>query len=92
MVITKPIYSRCICVIERAGISVYSYMGRLLATPRCGSRPETLGRAAVSLGPDSFAMVDQNDRKSEDYFILDYYVISCHKKKYKDLNPTLLSL
>ncbi|CAH0726155.1 unnamed protein product, partial [Brenthis ino] len=55
---------RCICVIERAGISVYSYMGRLLATPRCGSRPETLGRAAVSLGPDSFAMVDQADRKS----------------------------
>ncbi|CAH0726156.1 unnamed protein product, partial [Brenthis ino] len=54
---------RCICVIERAGISVYSYMGRLLATPRCGSRPETLGRAAVSLGPDSFAMVDQADRK-----------------------------
>lgn len=66
----EPTYSRCICVIERAGISVYSYMGRLLATPRCGSRPETLGRAAVSLGPDSFAMVDQNDRKSKaEYYI-----------------------
>lgn len=38
-------------------------MGRLLASPRCGSRPETLGRAAVSLGPDSFALVDQTDRK-----------------------------
>ncbi|CAG9566558.1 unnamed protein product [Danaus chrysippus] len=53
---------RCICVIERAGISVYSYMGRLLASPRC-SRPETLGRAAVSLGPDALALIDQSDRK-----------------------------
>lgn len=44
-------------------------MGRLLATPRCGSRPETLGRAAVSLGPDSFAMVDQTDRKSENMHV-----------------------
>lgn len=48
---------------ERAGISVYSYMGRLLASPRWGARPETLGRAAVSLGPDTLAAVDQADRK-----------------------------
>ncbi|VVD05328.1 unnamed protein product [Leptidea sinapis] len=54
---------RCLCVIERAGISVYSYMGRLLASPRVGSRPETIGRAAVSLGPDSLAVIDQTDRK-----------------------------
>nr|XP_026488740.1 intraflagellar transport protein 80 homolog [Vanessa tameamea] len=55
---------RCICVIERAGVSIYSYMGRLLASPRSGSRPETLGRAAVSLGPDTFAVIDQTDRKA----------------------------
>ncbi|XP_050670517.1 intraflagellar transport protein 80 homolog isoform X3 [Leptidea sinapis] len=57
------IIDRCLCVIERAGISVYSYMGRLLASPRVGSRPETIGRAAVSLGPDSLAVIDQTDRK-----------------------------
>ncbi|KAG6457329.1 hypothetical protein O3G_MSEX010242 [Manduca sexta] len=54
---------RCLCVIERAGLSVYSYMGRLLASPRMGVRPETLGRAAVSLGPDALAVIDQGDRK-----------------------------
>lgn len=62
LMFTGIIY-RCICVIERAGVSVYSYMGRLLASPRC-SRPETLGRAAVSLGPDALALIDQSDRKS----------------------------
>ncbi|XP_023937442.2 intraflagellar transport protein 80 homolog [Bicyclus anynana] len=55
---------RCMCVVERAGISIYSYMGRLLASPRCGSRPETIGRAAISLGPDSLAIIDQSDRKT----------------------------
>ncbi|XP_028034172.1 intraflagellar transport protein 80 homolog [Bombyx mandarina] len=54
---------RCLCVVERAGISVYSYMGRLLASPRCGGRPETLGKSSVSLGPDTLAVVDQTDRK-----------------------------
>ncbi|RVE48513.1 hypothetical protein evm_006824 [Chilo suppressalis] len=54
---------RCLCIVERAGISVYSYMGRLLASPRCGTRPETLGRAAVSLGPDALAVIDQSDRR-----------------------------
>ncbi|XP_034840469.1 intraflagellar transport protein 80 homolog [Maniola hyperantus] len=61
---------RCMCVIERAGISIYSYMGRLLASPRSGSRPETLGRAAVSLGPDSLAVIDQTDRKTIHVFDL----------------------
>lgn len=54
---------RCICIVERAGLSVYSYMGRLLASPRWGARPETLGRAGVSLGPDALAAIDQVDRK-----------------------------
>ncbi|XP_059058155.1 intraflagellar transport protein 80 homolog isoform X1 [Achroia grisella] len=54
---------RCLCIVERAGISVYSYMGRLLASPRWGARPDTLGRAALSLGPDALAAVDQTDRK-----------------------------
>ncbi|CAG4943709.1 unnamed protein product [Colias eurytheme] len=60
---------RCICVIERAGVSIYSYMGRLLASPRI-PRPETLGRAMVSLGPDSLAVIDQADRKSIHVFDL----------------------
>lgn len=38
-------------------------MGRLLASPRWGARPESLGRAAVSLGPDALAAIDQGDRK-----------------------------
>ncbi|KAF9804241.1 hypothetical protein SFRURICE_020669 [Spodoptera frugiperda] len=54
---------RCLCIVERAGLSVYSYMGRLLASPRWGARPESLGRAAVSLGPDALAAIDQGDRK-----------------------------
>ncbi|KAF9413201.1 hypothetical protein HW555_008481 [Spodoptera exigua] len=54
---------RCLCIVERAGLSVYSYMGRLLASPRWGARPETLGRASVSLGPDALAAIDQGDRK-----------------------------
>jgi hypothetical protein len=57
-------FFRCICIVERAGLSVYSYMGRLLASPRLGARPETLGKAAVSLGPDALAAIDQTDRKS----------------------------
>lgn len=55
--------SRCLCIVERTGLSVYSYMGRLLASPKWGARPETLGRAGVSLGPDSLAAIDQSDRK-----------------------------
>lgn len=38
-------------------------MGRLLASPRLSTRPETIGRAAVSLGPDALATIDQTDRK-----------------------------
>lgn len=52
-------------MVERAGVSIYSYMGRLLASPGWGARPETLGRAAISLGPDTLAAIDQNDRKCE---------------------------
>ncbi|CAG9784087.1 unnamed protein product [Diatraea saccharalis] len=61
---------RCLCIVERAGTSIYSYMGRLLASPRCGTRPETLGRAAISLGPDSLAAIDQTDRKTIQVFDL----------------------
>ncbi|KAG7311155.1 hypothetical protein JYU34_002142 [Plutella xylostella] len=61
---------RCICIVERAGISIYSYMGRLLASPRWGARPETVGRAAISLGPDSLAAIDQADRKTIHVFEL----------------------
>ncbi|XP_045512277.1 intraflagellar transport protein 80 homolog isoform X1 [Pieris brassicae] len=53
---------RCICVVERAGVSVYSYMGRLLASPRI-PRPETIGQATISLGPDTLAVIDHADRK-----------------------------
>lgn len=42
---------------------MYSYMGRLLASPRLGTRPETLGRATISLGPDTLAAIDHADRK-----------------------------
>lgn len=38
-------------------------MGRLLASPKWGARPETLGRAALSLGPDTLAAIDQADKK-----------------------------
>lgn len=55
---------RCMCIVERGALSVYSYMGRLLASPRwSGMRLDSLGRASVSLGPDTLAVVDQNDRK-----------------------------
>lgn len=40
-------------------------MGRLLASPRWGARPDSLGRAALSLGPDALAAIDQSDRKRE---------------------------
>lgn len=40
-------------------------MGRLLASPRWGARPETLGRAAITLGPDTLAALDQSDRKGK---------------------------
>ncbi|XP_063617352.1 intraflagellar transport protein 80 homolog [Cydia splendana] len=54
---------KCLCVVERTGVSIYSYMGRLLASPRWGARPDTLGRSALSLGPDALAAIDQTDRK-----------------------------
>lgn len=56
-------------MVERAGVSIYSYMGRLLASPSWGARPETLGRAAISLGPDTMSVIDQNDRKCEEFFL-----------------------
>ncbi|GBP81979.1 Intraflagellar transport protein 80 homolog [Eumeta japonica] len=56
----------CMCIVERSSLSVYSYMGRLLASPRwSGMRPESLGRAAVSLGPDVLAVVDHADKKGD---------------------------
>ncbi|XP_063359007.1 intraflagellar transport protein 80 homolog [Cydia amplana] len=54
---------KCLCIVERTGVSIYSYMGRLLASPRWGARPDTLGRSALSLGPDALAAIDQTDRK-----------------------------
>lgn len=51
------------CIVERGGIQIYSYMGRLLASPRWGARAETLSRGAISLGPDILAALDQGDRK-----------------------------
>ncbi|KAI8440284.1 hypothetical protein MSG28_001640, partial [Choristoneura fumiferana] len=54
---------KCLCIVERTGVSIYSYMGRLLASPRWGARPETLGRSGLSLGPDALAVIDQVDRK-----------------------------
>lgn len=54
---------RCLCIVERTGLSVYSYMGRLLTSPRWSTRPDALGRAAISLGPDTLAAIDQTDRK-----------------------------
>ncbi|XP_041968776.1 intraflagellar transport protein 80 homolog isoform X2 [Aricia agestis] len=61
---------KCICIIERSGISVYSYMGRLLASPRYGSRPETISRSTVTLGPDTLALVDQTNTKTIHVFDL----------------------
>ncbi|XP_045512280.1 intraflagellar transport protein 80 homolog isoform X4 [Pieris brassicae] len=61
-VLFAHIIERCICVVERAGVSVYSYMGRLLASPRI-PRPETIGQATISLGPDTLAVIDHADRK-----------------------------
>lgn len=42
-------------------------MGRLLASPRWGARPETLGRSGLSLGPDALAVIDQADRKCKSF-------------------------
>lgn len=42
-------------------------MGRLLASPRWGARPETLGRSGLSLGPDALAVIDQADRKRKSF-------------------------
>lgn len=50
---------------ERSGVNIYSYLGRLLASPRWGSmRLDVLARSSISLGPDTLAIIDQNDNKS----------------------------
>lgn len=50
-------------------------MGRLLASPRLGTRSETLGRTAVSLGPDALAAIDHADRKSKIFFKVETYLV-----------------
>ncbi|XP_014368512.2 intraflagellar transport protein 80 homolog [Papilio machaon] len=50
--------SRCMCIVERGRISVYSYTGRLLASPQISSHSELRGRASISLGPDTLASID----------------------------------
>ncbi|CAH2067408.1 unnamed protein product, partial [Iphiclides podalirius] len=52
---------RCMCIVERGRLSVYSYTGRLLASPQIGSRMEARGRSAISLGPDTLASIDQTN-------------------------------
>lgn len=54
-------------------MNIYTYQGRLLASPRWGSmRPETLSKNEISLGTDSFAVIDQNELKCN-YFINLYF-------------------
>ncbi|CAK1602764.1 unnamed protein product [Parnassius mnemosyne] len=52
---------RCMCVVERGRLSVYSYTGRLLASPQFNSRAEARGRTSISLGPDTLASIDQSN-------------------------------
>ncbi|XP_068621088.1 intraflagellar transport protein 80 homolog [Battus philenor] len=52
---------RCMCIVERGRLSVYSYTGRLLASPQFGSRLEARGRTYISLGPDTLACIDQTN-------------------------------
>lgn len=65
---------RCFCLIERYGVNVYSFSGRLLASPKWGSmRLDTLAKDSISLGPDVLAVIDQNDSKSILYYITIYF-------------------
>ncbi|XP_077295426.1 intraflagellar transport protein Oseg5 [Arctopsyche grandis] len=65
------ISERCFCLVERSGINIYSYLGRLLASPRWGSmRLDVLARSSISLGPDTLAVIDQNDHKTIHIFEL----------------------
>ncbi|KAJ9601816.1 hypothetical protein L9F63_000044 [Diploptera punctata] len=51
-------------LVEKSSLSLYSYEGRLLCSPRWqGMQPETLNPAYVSISPDTIAVRDQNDDK-----------------------------
>lgn len=45
-------------------MSLYSYDGKVLCTPKIpGMQTDTLDSSAISLSPDTLAVLDQNDDK-----------------------------
>ncbi|XP_023711172.2 intraflagellar transport protein 80 homolog isoform X2 [Cryptotermes secundus] len=51
-------------LVEKSSLSLYSYEGRLLCSPRWqGMQPETFNPACVSISPDTIAVRDQTDEK-----------------------------
>lgn len=53
-------------LVEKSSMSVYSYEGRLLASPRWPNlHTSTLNKSQLSLSPDTVALRDQADDKCE---------------------------
>ncbi|CAF1477767.1 unnamed protein product [Adineta ricciae] len=54
---------------DGVNISIYSYEGRLVATPKLmGSKPDSVNANTVSLSPDTIAVRDSSDTKSIAFF------------------------
>ncbi|GLV42372.1 Outer segment 5 [Carabus blaptoides fortunei] len=52
-------------IVERANVSVYTYQGRVIASPRWQAmNPENLSRLQISLSSDTLAVCDQTEHKS----------------------------
>lgn len=50
-------------------MNLYSYDGKILCSPKIpGMQIDNLDSSAVSLSPDTLAVLDQNDDKSKDNF------------------------
>ena len=51
-------------LVERSSMNLYSYDGKVLCTPKIpGMQTDTLDTSAISLSPDTLAVLDQNDDK-----------------------------
>jgi intraflagellar transport protein 80 len=56
--------NRHFLLVEKSSLSLYSYEGRLLCSPRWqGMQPEILNPACVSISSDTIAVRDQADEK-----------------------------
>ena len=74
--ICNYILSRYFLLSDGVNISIYSYEGRLVATPKLmGSKPDSVNANNVSLSPDTIAVRDSSDTKcmSKDFRVHESY-------------------